>query len=109
MKFFLIIDLGHIYYFVAYHKIYFNSCFVVMNSICYSFGLFVVPLSLAIILRFNFIDVTILNNHIINLACLNYYSQKIDKYCFFFLYYYLIEKKKILKFSSLKKVNIIIC
>lgn len=81
-EFCLTIDAGHIFYFVTCFKIHVKSCLLIMNGVCCYCGLFVWPSSLAVILRSNFIVVTALNNHVINLACLNYCGQKIDKYHF---------------------------
>lgn len=104
-----IIDARYIYHFVAYNKIHIEFCLIVMNSVCCCYRLFIQPLLLAIILRSNLDIVATLNNYVINLAFFDYYYQEIDEYCFCLLCYHLMKQKKILKFSFLNKVNVIIC
>ena len=50
-----------------------------------------------------------LKNQVINSTCLDYCDQEIDEYCFCFPCHYSMKQKKIPKFSSLNKVNIIMC
>lgn len=108
-EFLPIIDAKHICCSVACYKIRVKSYLAVINSVCCYCGLFVWPLSLAIVLKSDPIFIAALNNHIMNLVYLDYYDQKVDKYCFCFLCYHLMKQKKVSKFSSSNKVNVVIC
>lgn len=105
----LIIDAGHICYSIVHYKIQVESYLAIMNNVCCYYGLFVQSLPLAVILRSDPVIVAALNNHVINLACLDYYDQKIDKYRFSFPCFHLMKQKKVRKFSSLNKINVVIC
>lgn len=103
------INARHIRCSVTSYKTQVKSCLAIINGVCYYCRFFVWPLSLAIILKSNSIVVAALNNHIINLPCLNHCGQKIDEYYFCLLCYHLIKQKKVLKFFFLNKVNIVMC
>ena len=103
------IDAGHICRSVAYYKTHVESYLAVINSVCCCYGLFVWPLSLAVILKSDLVVMVALKNQVINLTCLDHYGQEIDEYCFCFPCHYSMKQKKVPKFSSLNKVNVIIC
>lgn len=73
-EFFPTIDARHICCSVAYYEIQVKSCLAIMNGVCCYFELFVWPLSLVVVLKSDLVVVAILNNHVINLACLNHYD-----------------------------------
>ena len=104
-----IIDAGHICCSVACYETHVESCLAIMNSVCCCYRLFVRPSSLAVVLKSDPVVVSALKNQVINLTCLDYCGQEIDEYCFCFLCYYSIKQKKVLKFSFLNKVNIVMC
>ncbi len=51
---------------------------------------------------------TTLDKNTINMAFLNHYGRKIDKYRFCYLYFDILKQKKVLKFSFVNKVNVVI-
>ena len=104
-----IIDVGHICHFVAHYKTNVKSCLAVMNGVCCCCGFFVWPSLSAVILKFDPVVVAALKNQVINLTCLNHCGQEIDEYCFCLPCHYLMKQKKVSKFSSLNKINIVIC
>lgn len=57
-----IIDAGHICHFVTCYETYNESCFAIINDVCYYFKLFVWPLSLAVILKSDPVVVIALKN-----------------------------------------------
>ena len=103
------IDIGHICHSITRYKTYVKSYFAIINNVCYYCGLFVWLLLLAVVLKSDLVIIAALKNQVINLTCLNHCDQEIDEYCFCFPCYQLIKQKKIPKFSSLNKVNVIIC
>ena len=103
-----IIDVGHICHFVAYYKRHIEFCVAVMSRVCCC-GLFVSLLLLIIVLRSNLVVVAALNKNVINMAFFNYYGREIDEYWFCYLCFNRLKQKKISKFSSVNKVNIVMC
>lgn len=81
----------------------------VMNRLYCCYGVFVYLLLLSIVLRFESIVVTVLDKDVINMAFLNYYGQKIDKYWFCYLCFDMVKQKKVPKFSFINKIKVIIC
>ncbi len=53
--------------------------------------------------------VAALDKDIINMAFLNYCGWEIDEYEFYYLCFNILKQKKVLKFSSVNKVNIVMC
>ena len=80
-----------------------------MNSVYYCYGLFVWLLSLAIVLKSILVVMAALKNQVINLTCLDHFGQEIDEYCFCFSCHYSMKQKKVPKFFSLNKINIVMC
>ena len=103
------IDAGHICRSVACYETHVESCLTIINGICYCCALFVWPSSLAVILKSDPVVVATLKNQVINLTCLDYCGQEIDEYHFCLLCYYSMKQKKVPKFSSLNKINVIMC
>ena len=103
------IDARYIYRSVACYETHVESYLAVMNGVCCYCGLFVWPLSLAVVLKSDPVIMAALKNQIINLTCLNHCGQDIDEYRFCRLCHYSMKLKKVPKFSSINKVNIVIC
>lgn len=102
------IDAGYIRYSITYYETHVESCFAIINSVCYYCGLFIQPLSWAVVLKSDLVVVTALKNQVFHLNCFSHCGEEIDKYCFCFPCYCLIKQKKDPKFSFLNKVNVII-
>ena len=102
-----IIDAGHIHRSVAHYETHVESCLAVMNSICCCCGLFVWSSSSAVVLKSDLVVVAALKNQVINLTCLDYCGQEIDEYCFCLPCHYSMKQKKVPKFSSLNKINVV--
>lgn len=90
-KFLSIIDARYICCFVTCYKTQVEFCLAIINSICYYCRFSIEPSSLAIILRFDLVIMAAINNYVINFACFDHSDQKIDGYCFCFLYDHLIK------------------
>ena len=80
-----------------------------MSKICYCGRLFINSLSLVVVLKFDPIVVIVLDKNIINIAFFDYCDQKIDEYQFYYSYFNILKQKKIPKFFSINKINVIIC
>ena len=107
--FLLTINAGHICCSIACYETHVESCLTVINGVCCCCGLFVWPLSLAIVLKSDPIIVVALKNQVINLTCLDHCGQEIDEYRFCLPCHYSMKQKKVPKFSSLNKVNVVMC
>ena len=106
-EFIFIIDTGHIRYFVACYKRHIESCVTIINGVYYCCKLFVSLLLSIIVLRSDPMIVAVLDKNAINMAFFNYCSWKIDKYRFYYLCFNILKQKKVLKFSFVNKINIV--
>ncbi len=104
-----IIDVGHIRRFITCYKIHVESCIAVMSKVSYYCKLFISSLTLVVILRSNPVVVTALDKNAINMAFLNHCGREIDEYRFCYLCFNILKQKKVPKFFSVNKVNIVIC
>ncbi len=103
------IDVGHICRSVAHYKRYIESCVAVMSGVCCYYGLFVSLLSSVVVLRFDYVIVTALHKDAIYMAFLNYCGREIDEYRFCYLCFHILKQKKVLKFSSINNINVVMC
>ena len=94
---------------VARYETQIKSCLAVMNGVCCCCEFFVWPLSSAVVLKSDPVVVAALKNQVINLTYLDHCGQKIDEYYFCLLCHYSMKQKKVSKFSSLNKVNVVMC
>ncbi len=104
-----IIDAGHIRCSVARYKRYVESCVAVMSGVCYCCGLFISSSSLVIILISDSVIVTALDKDAINMAFFDHCGREIDEYWFCYSYFNILKQKKVPKFSSVNKVNVVMC
>ncbi len=108
-EFLPIIDVGHIHRFVAYYERQVESCVAVMSEVCCCYRLFVSSLSSVVVLRFDPIVVAALDKNAINMAFLDHCGREIDEYRFCYSCFNILKQKKVPKFSSVNKVNVVMC
>ncbi len=108
-EFLPIIDAGHIRRSVARYERHVESCVTVMSRVCCCCRLFISSLSSVVVLLSNPVVVAALDKDAINMAFLDYCGREIDEYRFCYSYFYILKQKKVLKFSSVNKANIVIC
>ncbi len=108
-EFLSIRDVKHIHCFITCYQRHVKSCVTVMSRICYCCGLFIILLLFIIVLKSDPKVVTTLDKDKINMTFFDYYSREINEYWFCYSYFYILKKKKVLKFYSINKVNIVIC
>ncbi len=104
-----IIDAGHIRRSVARYERHVESCVAVMSGVCCCCGLFVSSSSSVVVLRSDPVVVAALNKEAINMAFLDHYGREIDEYRFCYSYFNIFKQKKVPKFSSVNKENVVMC
>ncbi len=104
-----IIDAGHIRRSVARYERHVESCVTVMSGVCYCCGLFISSLSSVVVLRSDPVVVAALDKDAINMAFLDHCGREIDEYRFCYSCFNILKQKKVPKFSSVNKVNVVMC
>ncbi len=104
-----IINTGHICCFVVHYKRHVESCVTIMSEVCCYCRLFVSSSSSVVILRSNPVVVAALDKDVINMAFFNHCGREIDEYWFCYLYFNILKQKKVPKFFSVNKINVVMC
>ncbi len=104
-----IIDAGHIRHSVLRYKRHVEFYVTVMSGVCYCCGLFVSSSSLIVVLRSDPVVVAALDKDAINMAFLDHCGREIDEYRFCYSCFNILKQKKVPKFSSVNKVNVVMC
>ncbi len=108
-KFLPMVDTGYIRRSVACYERHVESCVAVMSRVCCCCGLFVSSLSSVVVLRSDPMVVVALDEDAINMAFLDHYGREIDEYQFCYLCFNILKQKKVPKFSSVNKINVVMC
>ncbi len=86
-----------------------KSCIIVMSRVCCYCRLFVSSLSLTIVLRSDPMVAAVLEKKVNDIAFLYHCGQEIDEYRFCYSYFNILKQNNFLKFSSINKINVVIC
>ena len=80
-----------------------------MSRVYYYYRLFLSSLSSIVVLRFDPVVIAALDKDAINMAFLNHCGREINEYRFCYLCFNMLKQKKVSKFSSINKINVITC
>ncbi len=103
-----IIDAEYIRCSIAHYKRHIESCIAVTSGVCCCCRLFVSSSTSIVVLRSDSVVMAALDKDAINIAFLDHCGWEIDEYRFCYSCFNILKQKKVPKFFSVNKINVII-